>query len=131
MVNRMVKRGLLLAPLVVAVPWIAQGPRWGASAAVGLGLALLNLFLAGRVIGTVAQNSPQLLLPAGLISMALGLAILTAIAVGLKRMDAVNFTVMGITLVVAHLGLVLWEAPTAYEKAKQDFISGKTADLRS
>jgi hypothetical protein len=131
MVNRMIKRGLLLMPVLAAILWVAQGPRGALSAAVGLGLALLNLFLAARVIGTVAQNSPQLLLPAGLITMALGLAVLTAIAIGLKRIEAVDFTITGITLVVSHLVLVLWEAPTAYEKAKQDFISGKTADLRS
>lgn len=132
MVNRMVKRGVALAPVVVAVLWVVQGPRWGFSAAVGLALALGNLFLAARIIGGVAQHSPQLLLPAGMVAFALGLASLTAVGVALDRSDAVDFPVMGITLIAAHLVLVLWEASTAYKHVEDtDVLTGKTADLRS
>ena len=107
MVNRMIKRGAVLAPVVVAALWIAQGPRWGLSGAIGLALALGNLFLAARIIGGVAQHTPHLLLPAGMIAFALGLAVLVAIGFALKSTAAVDFPVMGITLVVAHLVLVL------------------------
>ena len=132
MVNRMIKRGALLTPAVVAALWIAQGPRWGLSAAVGLALALGNLFLAARIIGGVAQHSPHLLLPAGMIAFTLGLALLVAIGFALKRTDAVDFPVMGITLIAAHLVLVLWEASTAYRSVDSpDVVTSKAADLRS
>jgi hypothetical protein len=132
MVNRMAKRGLLVAPVVIAILWAINGPRWGLSAGVGLGLAIGNLILASRIIGAVAQNSPQLLLPAGMVAFALGLAVLAAVAFALRAADAVDFTVMGITLVAAHLVLVLWEAPTAYaESRSKDVVTGRTADLRS
>ena len=132
MVNRMIKRGAALTPFLVALLWLAQGPRWGISAGVGMALALGNLFLAARVIGGVAQHSPQLLLPAGMVAFALGLALLVAVGFALQRVDAVDFPVMGITLVVAHLVLVLWEAPTAYRyAATNNALDHTTADLRS
>lgn len=130
MVNRMIKRGALLAPLVVAALWVANGPRWGLSAAVGFALALANLLLASRIIGGVAQHSPQLLLPAAMTAFALGLALLVGIGVALKRGDAVDFLVMGLTLIGAHLGLVLWEAAGAYGHAN-DLMTSNTADQRS
>jgi hypothetical protein len=130
MVNRMIKRGALLAPVVIAALWILQGPRWGLSAAVGLALALGNLVLASRIIGGVATHSPHLLVPAAMTAFALGLALLAGIGFALKRTDAVDFLVMGLTLIGAHLGLVLWEAAGAYERAN-DIVTAKTADQRS
>lgn len=130
MVNRMIKRGVLLAPVVIAALWIAQGPRWALSAAVGLALALANLVLASRIIGGVATHSPQLLVPAAMTAFALGLALLAGIGFALKTTDTVDFLVMGLTLIGAHLGLVLWEAAGAYEHAT-DGMTAKTADQRS
>lgn len=130
MVNRMIKRGALLAPVVIAALWITQGPRWAFSAAVGLALALANLVLASRIIGGVATHSPQLLVPAAMTAFALGLALLAGIGFALKRTDAVDFLVMGLTLIGAHLGLVLWEAAGAYEHATEA-VTAKTADQRS
>jgi hypothetical protein len=133
MVNRMMKRGVLLAPFVVALLWLVQGPRWGLSAAIGIAMALGNLLLAGRIIGGVAQNNPQLLFPAGMVAFALGLAVLTGIAFALKAADVVFFPVTGLTLIGAHLVLVLWEAAGAYARIEptDQALNGRAANLRS
>ena len=131
MVNRMIKRGVLVAPAVVAILWVVGDSTWALSSAIGLGLALLNLVLAARIIGGVAQHTPHLLLPAALIAFALGLALLVAIGFGLQRIEAVDFPVMGMTLIGSHLGLVLWEAAGAYAHVDNDSLTTSTAEQRS
>ena len=114
MVRRMILRGLVLAPVLVAVLWLWRGPTYGWSGAVGLGLTLANLWLSARIIGGVAETSPQLLMPAALATFALGLLLLTGAALALEAADLVFFPVTGFVLIVSHLGLVLWEAAGAY-----------------
>jgi hypothetical protein len=110
MVRRMSRRAAVLAGPVVLALGLWGGVSFALSGAAGLGMALLNLWLAGRIIGGVADSNPQLLLAAGMATFFLGLIVLTVLAWALQTFDIVSFPVTGITLVTAHLGLVLWEA---------------------
>ncbi len=115
MVRKMMVRSLVFAPLLVAGLWLWNGPSYALSGAVGLGMTLLNLAFAARVIGGVAETSPRLLLPAAMVAFTLGLALLTGIAFVLKATEVVYFPVTGITLVGSHLLLVMWEGAGAYK----------------
>jgi hypothetical protein len=114
MVYRMARRGALIAPLLVLPFFIWGDAGAGLSAAIGIAMALFNLWLAGRIIGGVAESSPHLLLPAAMMAFALGLAVLAVIAFGLEKLDFVTFKITGLVLIGSHLGLVLWEAARAY-----------------
>jgi hypothetical protein len=114
MVYRMVKKGLMVAPLIVLPFFIWGGVDAGISALIGIAMALVNLLLSARIIGGVAENKPGMLLPAAMIAFMLGLGILTAIAFGLEQLDFVTFKITGLVLIGTHLGLVLWEAASAY-----------------
>lgn len=114
MVRRMLFRALWLAPVIVLALWIFGNGRWALSGAIGLAMTVGNLWLAGAIIGGVAERNPQLLLPAAFATFALGLMLLTAVAFALKAADIVYFPVTGFVLVGSHLGLVLWEAAGAY-----------------
>ncbi|MEA2507974.1 MAG: hypothetical protein QOG21_56 [Actinomycetota bacterium] len=129
MVRRMVFRGLLISPVVIAVLAAFGGFRYGVSAAAGLAMTLLNLWLSARIIGGVAEKNPELLLPAGLATFTLGLLLLTGIALGLRATNLVYFPVTGVVLVGSHLLLVLWEAAGAYDHADQSRAA--TAETRS
>jgi hypothetical protein len=129
MVRRMAFRGLLIAPFVIALLAAFGGVRYGVSAAAGLAMTVLNLWLSGRIIGGVAERNPELLLPAGLATFTLGLLLLTGIALGLRAAHLVYFPVTGIVLVGSHLLLVLWEAAGAYDHA--DRSRAATAETRS
>jgi hypothetical protein len=115
MVKRMIVRGLYLAPLLVAALWLWNGSEYAFSGAIGLGLTLLNLFLAAQVIGRVAENSPRLLLPAALVAFTLGLAVITGISFVLKSTGVIYFPVTGFSLISSHLLLVGWEAAGSYK----------------
>jgi len=133
MVRRMIVRGMWLAPVVVAALWLLGSPRWALSGAVGLTMALGNLWFSARIIGGVAEHNPQLLLPAGMTAFALGLAVLTGIAFALKATDVVFFPVTGLTLIGAHFVLVLWEAGSAHTRIDrtETSVPRQTADVRS
>lgn len=113
MVRRMIGRATIVAPALIAALWLWNGADWALSGAIGLGMTLLNLLLAARIIGSVADSTPRLLLPAAMVALTLGLAILTGIAFGLRALDLVYFPVTGLTLVGSHLLLVLWEGAGA------------------
>jgi hypothetical protein len=126
MVRRMALRGMLAAPFVVIAVAAFGGTRYGLSAAIGIAMTLLNLWLSGWIIGGVAEKSPELLLPAGLATFTLGLLLLTGIALGLRAANLVYFPVTGIVLVGSHLLLVLWEAAGAYEHADGEATTAET-----
>lgn len=110
MVGRMAKRALVAGPLLVAGLWVWEGPDYALSGAVGIAMTLVNLWLSARIIGSVAERNPQMLMPAALATFVLGLLLLTGIAFALQNIDAIFFPVTGIVLIASHLGLVLWEA---------------------
>jgi hypothetical protein len=117
MVGRMTRRALVAGPLLVAGLWVWQGPDYALSGAVGIAMTLVNLWLSARIIGSVAERNPQLLMPAALATFALGLLLLTGIAFALQSLDVIFFPVTGLVLIASHLGLVLWEAAHGHRNA--------------
>ncbi|MGH2757382.1 MAG: hypothetical protein ACRDI3_06300 [Actinomycetota bacterium] len=109
MVKRMIVRGLYLAPFLVFALWIWNGSEYAVSGAFGLAMTLGNLLLAAKVIGTVAERNPRLVLVAAMVAFASGLGLLTIAAFILKGSGIVYFPVTGFTLIGSHLLLVLWE----------------------
>jgi hypothetical protein len=122
MVRRIMRRAMVVGPIVVVLlagagaldGGSSQAFEWGLSAAVGLAMTLGNLWLSAALIGGVAERSPQLLLPVGIATFALGLILLTGIAFLLQKVDVITFPVTGFVLIASHLGLVLWDAAGAY-----------------
>ena len=126
MVKRMIVRGLYLAPVLVAALWLWNGSEYALSGAVGLGLTLLNLFIAAQLIGYVAENSPRLLLPAAMVAFTLGLAVITGISFVLKSTGTIYFPVTGFTLIGTHLLLVIWEAAAGRDKQPSARLQAET-----
>lgn len=137
MVRRMATRGLFVSPLVVLVlalvgASVADDPvLWGISAAAGMGLSVANLYLAGRIIGGIAESNPQLLLVGALSAMFLGLGVLTGVALVLRALDIVYFPVTGLVLLGTHLALVLWEAAGPRDRLDGTPLRRHAANVRS
>jgi hypothetical protein len=130
----MTVRASLLAPFVVAIAGLFGGLDYALSAAVGLALTIANLWISARIIGGVAEHNPQLLVAAAFGAFALGLLLLTAIALALRSAEVIFFPVTGFVLVGSHLLLVLWEAAGAHAKVDTQMhrqSSDATAEPRS
>ena len=123
MVQRMVKRGFVLGPFVIAICFLFAGPDGAAAAAIGVGLALLNLWASGRVIGGVAENAVHLLLPAAMMMLIFSLILVSIAGVVMTRTDVLDFTITGLVFLALHLTLVVWEAAGSLLKLPQQETS--------
>ena len=116
MVRRMIRRGLLFAPLVIALLWAVGGPEYALSAAAGILLTIVNLWLAGRIIGGLAENRPELLVVGGIGALAVGIGLVIVSLLVLRSVEYLDLAVAGLVLIGSHLGVVLWEAADAFLK---------------
>lgn len=120
MVRRMARRGLYLTPAVAFVAFVAGGPEAVAAAGIGIGIALANLWLAGRIIGGLAENRPGLLLVGAFAAFVLAFVLLGAAAFAINRIDGLDVAVTGLVFVGAHLVLTTWEAADRFLRLPPD-----------
>ncbi|MET0727468.1 MAG: ATP synthase subunit I [Acidimicrobiales bacterium] len=103
------KRAVLLAPAAL----LACGAIWGAdgaaSAAFATVLVLANFLLAAWMLSTAARISYGLLMGAALFGFLLRLGLVSASVLLVQDAAWVEPVALGLTLVVAHLGLLFWE----------------------
>ena len=105
----LVKRGLIAAPLVVLGGAIAAGVDGAWSSAFALGLILLNFSIAAWLIAVTARISLTLMMGAILFGYILRLALITVAVLLVKDMSWVSIPVLGVAIIVTHLGLLFWE----------------------
>ena len=97
-----VRRGLVAAPVLIAVAAAAWGARGAASAAFGVGLAFANLAL--RRLRHAYTGG------AALGGYVLRLGLLTAVLFAVEGQPWVAMVPLVLTLAVTHLGLLVLEA---------------------
>lgn len=105
----MARRMLPVLPVLVVVAGLVWGLDGAASGAFAVALVLGNLALSAALLGRAARISLALLMVAALGGFALRLFLLTAIVWAVKDQPWVDITALGFTLIVTHLGLLVWE----------------------
>lgn len=105
----LVKRGLIAAPIVVLGGFIADSGSGAASAGFALALVLLNFSLAAGLIAITAPISLGLMMGAILFGYIARLGLITAAVLLVKDASWVSIPVLGIAIIVTHLGLLFWE----------------------
>lgn len=127
LVRRMLRRGLLLGPGATLAAYLLGSSGSAAAVALGIALALANLWLAGRVLGGLAENHPELLLAGALGTFVLGLAALSGAALALRRVDGLDLPSALLALLATHLVLVTWQAADSFLRLPK---SPETSDPR-
>jgi len=105
----MARRMLPVLPVLVLIGGLIWGWDGAASAGFAVVLVLANLALSAALLGWAARISLSLLMVAALGGFALRLFLLTAIVWVVKDQAWVDITALGLTLIVTHLGLLVWE----------------------
>lgn len=105
----MAKRMLPVLPVLVLAAGLIWGPDGAASGAFAVGLVLGNLALSAALLGWAARISLALLMAAALGGFAMRLILLTVVVWAVKDQAWVDITALGFTLIVTHLGLLIWE----------------------
>ena len=106
----LLRRGLLVAPLVVAWATGLRGVEGGLSTVAGLVLALANLVVSARGLDWAAGVSLTLVAAVALGGYVLRLAAITTIVLLLGQLAWVDLPALAVSLALAHLGLLTIEA---------------------
>lgn len=103
------RRGLVVAPVIIAVCgliWKGDG-AW--SAAYGVALVLLNFLLAAAIIAVTARISLSLMMGGVLFGYLIRLGLIFLAVWLVKDAGWISLPALGTTIIVTHLGLLAWE----------------------
>ncbi|HEY5664012.1 MAG TPA: ATP synthase subunit I [Ilumatobacter sp.] len=105
----MVKRGLVVAPAIIAVCALIWGAAGASSAAFAIGLVLVNFALSAALISATAKISLGLMMGAALFGYLIRLGLILLAVLLVKDAGWISVPALGATIIVTHLGLLLWE----------------------
>jgi hypothetical protein len=107
--NDMIKRGLIVAPVLIAicgVIWSGDGV-W--SSTYGIAIVLVNFALAAGLIAMSARISLGLMMFATLFGYLIRLGLIFLAVYLVKDAGWISLPALGATIIVTHLGLLVWE----------------------
>jgi hypothetical protein len=105
----LVRRMLIVSPLVVLVAAAFRGFDGAVSAAIGLALVALNFLASASSITWVAQRSPGAVMGVMLGGFVVRIGILFGIALALEPVSWVDVPVLVLTVAIVHIALLTWE----------------------
>lgn len=104
-----VRRGLIAAPVLLAVCaalWGLDGLRGGL---IGIAIVLVNFLLSAALITSTARISLGLMMGAALFGYLLRLGLILVVVLLVRDAGWISLPALGLTIIVTHLGLLLWE----------------------
>ena len=105
-----VRRGMFVAPLIVLVAGLVRGWDGATSAAIAIGIVLLNFLAAAAIMTRAARGGPTAIGAAALSGYIIRLAVIVVALVLLRHRSWIDLPTLGIVIVCTHLGLLFWEA---------------------
>jgi len=104
-----VRRGLMVAPVVLGVCGLIRGWDGVSSAAIALGIVLVNFLAAAAIMTRAAKSGPTAIGAAALGGYVLRLAVILVALVLLRHQPWIDLPTLGFVIVGTHLGLLVWE----------------------
>lgn len=115
----MVKRALPVVPILLLLTLGIWGVNGALSAGFGVALILVNFLLAAALLAWSAKISLGMLMGAALFGFLLRLGLISLAIWLVKDASWVELVPLGLTIIVTHLGLLVWE--TRYVSASLAF----------
>jgi hypothetical protein len=105
----MVRRGLIVAPLLIAICGFIWGLDGAYSSAYGIAIVLVNFALAAIIVAYTARISLGLMMGAVLFGYLVRLGLIFLAVLLVKDLSWISLPALGTTIIVTHLGLLFWE----------------------
>ncbi|MDP2291155.1 MAG: ATP synthase subunit I [Actinomycetota bacterium] len=105
----MVRRGLIVAPLLIAVCGVVWGMDGAYSSAYAVAIVLLNFALAATLVAVTARISLGLMMGAVLFGYLIRLGLIFLAVYLVKDASWISLPALGTAIIVTHLGLLIWE----------------------
>lgn len=104
-----VKRGLIVAPVMIALGLVIWGANGAWSTAYGIVIVLTNFVLAAALVTFTAGISVGVMMGAVLFGYLARLALIFAAVWFVQDATWISFPALGATIIITHLGLLMWE----------------------
>jgi hypothetical protein len=105
----MIKRGLMVAPALIAICAVIWGADGAWSSAYGIAIVLINFALAAGIIAAAARISLTFVMAATMFGYLIRLGLIFLAVWLVRDADWISFPALGSTIIVTHLGLLFWE----------------------
>ena len=103
------KRGLWLAPVLIGASSLIWGIDGGLSAAFSVGVVITNFALSAAMLTYAGRISVGFVMGVAMFGFVFRLGLITASVLLIKDFAWVELVPLGLTLIITHLGLLLWE----------------------
>ena len=115
-----VQRAVFVGPILMVVFWATRGVDGLVGSAIGLGIVVGNFLLAGAMLSVAARISLSLYHAAALFGFFLRLGLITLTVLIISRLVELDRLALGVTVVVAYLGLLAWETIAVAKGAERE-----------
>jgi hypothetical protein len=105
----MIKRGVIVAPVLIAVCGLIWGMNGAWSSAYAVAIVLANFALASGIIAFTAKISLQVMMGGIMFGYILRLGLIFLAVYLVKDAGWISLPALGATIIVTHLGLLIWE----------------------
>jgi hypothetical protein len=105
----MLKRGLIGAPILIAVCAAIWGGAGALSSAFAIVLVMFNMALSAAIIAMTSRISLGLMMGAVLFGYLIRLGIIFIAVFLVHDASWVSIPALGTSIIVTHLGLLVWE----------------------
>ena len=104
-----IKRGLIVAPILIGVCAIVWGANGAYSCAYAFAIVFCNFGLAAALVAYTARISYAFMMASMLFGYLLRLALVAVAVFVVRNLTWVELLPLGLTIIFAHLGLLFWE----------------------
>ena len=105
----MVRRGVVVAPVLVLLAALVWGGDGAWSALVAVGLVLVNLALSALALSWAARVSLTMIMAVALGGFAVRMGLVVAVVALVRDEPWIDLTALAVGVLVTHLGLLFWE----------------------
>ena len=105
----LIKRGLIVTPLIVAICGVIWGLNGVWSSLYGVGIVLANFAIAAGIIALTIRISFTLMLGGVLFGYLFRLGLIFFAVFAVRDAGWISLPALGATIIVTHLGLLVWE----------------------
>lgn len=103
------KRASWVAPVLILAATLGWGIDGGLSAGYAVAIVVVNFLLSAGMLAWAGRISLSFVMGAALFGYLLRLGLIAAAVLLVKDLGWVELVPLGLTLIITHLGLLLWE----------------------
>jgi hypothetical protein len=105
----LIRRGLMIAPLLVGICAAVWGAKGAAGSGYGLGLVLINFAVSAALLVWTARISVAVMMGAALFGYLIRLGLILIAVLLVRNASWISLPALGLTIIATHLGLLFWE----------------------